>query len=318
MGKLEALTVEQEAQLDGIRDEWIGHGLSCEPADRPTAEQAVRDLYRAEQLDEPHIVWAESPWQGVRMAAAVQATDMTASAEQVNEAAADYESATTDQLREAWGMRAWGQHDAGLYAWWDTWTRFGIDGLPAEQIDAHLRIGRSAGWWYPMEGAVVMCERTAELHFDDDPLPRLHSETGKACVYPDGWGFHSWHGFTVPEWVIVEPTIERIGQETNIEVRRCAIESLGWDHFVGECTPVGDPIDDPGNPGQSLQLFDAPASLWGEQQRIVLCVNGTPERDGTRRQYGLLVDNNETHPGEAVAASYGVEWEIYQQMERRT
>jgi hypothetical protein len=57
---------------------------------------------------------------------------------------------------------------------------------------------------------------------------------GMALAYPGGWGFHAWHGRRVPAWVIEQPAIERIAAESNTEIRRCAIESLGWDRFTGQ------------------------------------------------------------------------------------
>ena len=37
-----------------------------------------------------------------------------------------------------------------------------------------------------------------------------------------------------PGWVIAAPSVEAITAEENVEVRRCAIESLGWDRFIAE------------------------------------------------------------------------------------
>jgi hypothetical protein len=51
-------------------------------------------------------------------------------------------------------------------------------------------------------------------------------------VFPDGWAVHSWHGTRVPSWVIDGPTVERIAAERNVEVRRCAIERIGWTAFA--------------------------------------------------------------------------------------
>lgn len=41
MGRLSRLTAEQEALMPAVRDEWIDHGLSCQPADRAEAERGV-------------------------------------------------------------------------------------------------------------------------------------------------------------------------------------------------------------------------------------------------------------------------------------
>jgi hypothetical protein len=44
---------------------------------------------------------------------------------------------------------------------------------------------------------------------------------------------------------------------------------------------------DPGNPGQDLSLYEVPERLSGSRVNLLVAVNGTTERDGTRRRYGL-------------------------------
>ena len=53
-------------------------------------------------------------------------------------------------------------------------------------------------------------------------------------------------------------------------------------------------------------------------QRVCVVVNGTVERDGTQRKYGLLCRDHHSTPLEAVAASYGVAPDLYRSLERRT
>ena len=101
------------------------------------------------------------------------------------------------------------------------------------------------GWLIPLPGAVIAGARPAVLH--RDARGDLHNAAGVALAYPDGWGFYAWHGRRVPGWVILSPSIEAITAEENVEVRRCAIESLGWDRFIAEAglVPVtaGDSTD---------------------------------------------------------------------------
>lgn len=48
---------------DEIRADWRGHLLSTEPADRPRAESALRELYSLAELAPPeHIFWLDSPF----------------------------------------------------------------------------------------------------------------------------------------------------------------------------------------------------------------------------------------------------------------
>ena len=169
-----------------------------------------------------------------------------------------------------------------------------------------------------MRGAVIMSGRPSALHRDADG--QLHCESGPALAYPDGWGFHAWHGRRVEPWVVEEPTPERIAAETNVEIRRCAIESLGWDRFIDQAQlmHVGMRAMDPGNPDQYLTLYDVPERLWGSQIRLLLCTNGSAERDGNRRRYGLTVPAHIQDPLEAAAWTAGLTRDQYALMQRRT
>ena len=161
-------------------------------------------------------------------------------------------------------------------------------------------------------------------------MPAVISRTRRAGPGLSGrLGVHAWHGRRVPGRVIVAPSTEAITAEENVEVRRCAIESLGWDRFIAEAglVPVtaGDSknlaaahVPDPGNPGQHLVLYDVPERLWGGRIRLLMCTNGTPERDGTRRRYGLKVPAHLSDPVEAAAWTAGLGKDEYARMVRRT
>jgi len=62
MGKLiEKLTPEQEARYPEFIKKWTDIGLCTKPANRELAEEGVREAYRNAGLDEPKIVWCDSP-----------------------------------------------------------------------------------------------------------------------------------------------------------------------------------------------------------------------------------------------------------------
>jgi Domain of unknown function (DUF6745) len=225
-------------------------------------------------------------------------------------------------------------HLCSVFPWNDAYT-LAFDGcvLPIAGQPADPRLGAlssvvtETGWLIPMPGAVIVGARPAALH--RDARGDLHNPAGLALAYPDGWGFYAWHGRRVPGWVIVAPSIEAITAEENVEVRRCAIESLGWDRFIAEAglVPVtagqsenlaAAHVPDPGNPGQHLVLYDVPERLWGGRIRLLMCTNGTPERDGTRRRYGLKVPARISDPVEAAAWTAGLGKEEYARMVRRS
>lgn len=203
-----------------------------------------------------------------------------------------------------------------------------IAGRPTDpRLGALSSVAAETGWLIPMRGAVVVGARPAVLH--RDARGDLHNSAGMALVYPDGWGLYAWHGRRVPGWVIVAPSTEAITAEENAEIRRCAIESLGWDRFIAEAglVPVtaghsndlaAARVPDPGNPGQHLVLYEVPEQLWGSRIRLLMCTNGTPERDGTRRRYGLTVPAHISDPVEAAAWTAGLGKDQYARMARRT
>jgi hypothetical protein len=62
MSRIATLTPGQIARFAEFRDRWTQIGLSTEPADRPRAEAAIRDMYRQGGLEPPaKIVWCGSP-----------------------------------------------------------------------------------------------------------------------------------------------------------------------------------------------------------------------------------------------------------------
>jgi uncharacterized protein DUF6745 len=168
---------------------------------------------------------------------------------------------------------------------------------------------------------VLVCEKPDVVRVEEPAggPPRLHCADGPAVVWRDGWSLHFWHGTRVPAWVVNTPTVDAIHSESNVEIRRCAIGVLGWDTYIAEAgLRLCDTADDPGNPGFSLRLYDVPAEIWGEPARVLLATNGSPERDGTRRRYGLPVPADMDTAVHAAAWTYGLSRDQYATLARRT
>jgi hypothetical protein len=155
---------------------------------------------------------------------------------------------------------------------------------------------------------------------------RLHSGEGPSVRYRDGWEIYSWHGRTVPRWVVMDPSISNIAGEENTEIRRCAIESLGWDKFQSYAQlELVDSAPDPGNPGNHIELYDVPRKYWGYRVRMILVKNGTPEPDGTVRRFGITVPADQETALGAAAWTYDdpsspvrMTPEMYAKINRRT
>nr|WP_231911500.1 hypothetical protein [Rhodococcus sp. EPR-147] len=225
------------------------------------------------------------------------------------------------------GTVSWyGQQEAHRVAYYDIYRSFGLMTFGREDnelLDIQSALIESTGWWWAFDDIAVMSERPTALHTEPIPDPvhgevRLHHSTSPAVEFGDGSGVHVLNGTVIPAWVIHDPTVERITVERNVEIRRSAIERIGWDSYLDQAgLRLVDTDDDPGNPGCTLQLFATPAG-WGDEGRILLAVNGSRERDGERRRYGLRVPGAFSSAVDAAGWTYGLAGADYGRLLRRT
>jgi hypothetical protein len=232
------------------------------------------------------------------------------------------------QLGDQLGDQGWQFISTGFNTWYETyWTAFYSDGLAiaglpeSAQLKAFTTVLDHTGWWYATPEVAFMTERPTVI--SRDAQGRLHNAHGAALEYADGYGFNAWHGTRLPDdFHTRDWNLEAVMTETNTEVRRCAIEATGWDRFIAESNmqPVGRPVPDPGNAPHTLTLYDLPKALDGlyrERARVLLCTNGTVERDGTRHRYGLIVPAHHKDPLAAAADLYGMTRDQYAGLEVR-
>lgn len=181
-------------------------------------------------------------------------------------------------------------------------------------------IGAAEAWW-PHRRFTMVSDRAVAVRTETfgSGVLRLHTDGGDAITWRSGWGLPFWHGAPTPAG-IGGWTVERILAEPNTEIRRMAIEHLGWDAFIRDAglIPVGAPAPDPGNPGRRLRLFDIPVRLYDQGVRVLVCENGSRDRDGTRRTFGLTVPLDVGDPIAAAAWTYDVAPSAYADLARRT
>jgi hypothetical protein len=131
-------------------------------------------------------------------------------------------------LREATLDAVLGQHDAPWLALFAAVGRLeGLTGLAETAC--------TAGWWWPYERLAIICDRPSELHRDE--TGRLHRGDGPALSYPDGFALHAWRGMPIPAdftGTLAGLTVERIGAESNAELRRVMLEHFGYDRYLAE------------------------------------------------------------------------------------
>ena len=72
---IEKLTPEQEAMIEPVREEWIKHGLSCEPMDKEAAIEGVYLAYQNAKIDPPNMIFTmDSPLEGALAVHLMQTT----------------------------------------------------------------------------------------------------------------------------------------------------------------------------------------------------------------------------------------------------
>ena len=199
-------------------------------------------------------------------------------------------------------------------SFYDTFDNLGVEG--AQKIRGLVDVSRNAGWWWPMRGCVVLSERTSLLKRDQQG--RLHCSDGPAIGYPGGgFDLHYWHGTKVPAWVIEDPTVEKALGESNAEIRRCAIEAIGWDRLEDRLTLVSEEPD-PGNAPHVIRLYEGELlnGLYEEPARILLVHNASLDKGGSRRRFGLPVPAHHKTATAAAADLFGVPVAAYRGLVR--
>jgi hypothetical protein len=350
--RIDTLTDAQRARMPEWADRWIERGLRTGDADRARFEKAVRECYEFAGIPwHNNIVWVPSPIVGA-LASPVAALviAMHRRTEQHNGAvdgavgdavrgAVDgavrgaVDGAVRSAIRQMWANYFGGQLWVSGYYWGGAWTSFfrevcdlELSGDLWDRARAYEATMESACYWWPHRDFVMVCERPLEIHREQvgergRGSHRLHREDGPAVAFRDGWGVYSWHGTQVPADLVEGDgwSIERILREPNAEIRRCAIEKIGWEKFAEHAgLTVVDEQPDPGNPGNVLRLCDVPSQIYGVPVRVLLCTNATPERDGTIRKFGLTVPADITDAVAAAAWTFSLSSEQYRQLERAT
>lgn len=327
------LMVEQVQEVQQEAARWMEAGLSTEPCDRSKAETAVKAAYSAAGFQEPAIIWMDSPLGGCYASAVI--TELSKGKRE------QLWGQLGDQLGgQLWGQ-LWGQLRDQLWdqlggqlgdqlgfelspwreAYWIAlYTKaLQLAHLPeSEKLNSLAAACRETGWWWPRQGIAILTDRPSVLK--RDVQNRLHCEDGPALLYRDRYALYAWHGTRVPADLIENGWgVEKIFAERNTEIRRCAIEKIGWDTIFRDTDPVAT-APDPGNSPFTLDLYDLPPGcedMFEEPARIMLCTNGSPERDGTRHRFGLVVRAVHDDPITAAAELYDVAPAAYRQLEHR-
>jgi len=174
------------------------------------------------------------------------------------------------------------------------------------------QLATSIGWLQPHERTCWFAERPDLLR--GDAGDRLHSASGPALRYPDGWSVWAWKGVEVPPGIIEHPeqiTLSSIDGERDVQVRCCMIEIMTPQRYVA----LG---------GAARVAEDETGILWrkawlsSDAWAAVEVINATPEPDGRHKHFFLQVPANIRTARDAVAWTYGLRANAYAQLVVRT
>jgi len=344
---IENLTPEQEALLPVYRDKWLKIGLSTEPLDFEKAKKAAVVAYKKAGLSPPgRFAHCQSPLSGAIMAAilkdkrdSVRASFRSSIWDSVwdsvgasvwasvrdsvwDSVRASVRASIWDSVWDSVGASIWDSVRASGWAsvWdsvWDSvygchdahwlgfYNYFGEAlGVDTSKLNGLMELAKHCGWWIPYENACILQDRPSEIHWDEQN--RLHNEAGQAIAYRDGWGIYLWHGVRVPEYVIMRPetiTPEDIHKESNAEIRRVKTFRYGLLRYIADI-------------GAECVQSDGYGDLYEIRsqdgvEKFVKVINGTPEADGTYKDYILPTWAEVQTAHEAVARSYNRSVEEY-------
>lgn len=190
-----------------------------------------------------------------------------------------------------------------------------VCGVTAETsaLQGLWQIATNAGAMVPHARICWLSERHDTLALDASG--RLHSATGPAVKYPDGWSVYAWKGVTVPRWMIEHPDQIKprlIERERNPIVRHCMIDIMTPQRYIalGAVERVAD--------DKAGTLWRKQWGDWWNAWAAVEVINGTPEPDGSMKHYFLQVPAEIRTPTEAVAWTYGMSADRYAALKLRT
>jgi hypothetical protein len=157
------------------------------------------------------------------------------------------------------------QRDSGQLARLAWWRRHGgvtVDGW--DRFDAFAEACRF--WWWPHPDFVVVSRPPVELSVERSASGayQVHRGDGPAVVWRHGFRLYFWRGVEVPADLIERGWgVDRIHQHDNSEVRRAAIEHMGWLTYIKRAgLRVVASAPDPGNHPHALLLSRIRRDGW--------------------------------------------------------
>jgi hypothetical protein len=242
---IEKLTPEMERLLEQRYKEWFDIGVCTDPADRPTAEEAIAGMYEITGEDPAPFVWFDSP-QACVYAIGILNREQDKGVDP-KEKVKELVGLSLQELREMAGdvravfTSAWGQLDAYWVAFHVFCKEIGIIYEPRDDklLELWAQTVRSCFWWWPFKELCIISERPNYIHVDKERREVLrHNPDGFICGFRDGWGFCMLNGVQVPPEIVFTPgdklDVQWVVREKNAQVRTEIVKKIGLERIIKE------------------------------------------------------------------------------------
>jgi hypothetical protein len=225
------ITELTQAQLEKMPlyvDKWIKIGIDT-AFNEEQARQSIIETYKCANLKEPgKILFFDSPL------SAIYALHVYWYAKETGERDKHKIVKFVDE-NISFPVCGFGQHEGGWLAFYDYFRN--ECGLVEEtnSLSGLFNAAKTCGWYWAYADICFVSKKPTKCTLDDQNL--LHSLTGPAIAFSDGFEIYAINGVMVTKDVVMAPesiTIENINSEPNEEVKRIKIQQFGVSKFITE------------------------------------------------------------------------------------
>ncbi len=210
--KIESLTEKQKAMMPAFRDAWIKKGLDITKLNHADAKKAINAAYKAGGLTAPKsFEFLASPIALVKRGAELMG-----------------KKGDKQQENSLLGQCCYGQQDASWLSFYAFFReKLGLK-KETEKLSALIKAADVLHWWLPFDEVCLVSEKPLIQKIENG---LLHSETGPAVQYADGFSIYRMSGIEVPDWLANTPAkdldVSKVMALPNVDVRTAGIKKIG-------------------------------------------------------------------------------------------
>lgn len=232
------LTPEQWKVIEEEKFKWFNHGVSCEPADFETAEQAITQMYKMLGEKKPkHFIRMPSPAACLVAVANAKKGDFDLNIEDTDRALNNLNDKDKEYIRQQVQSCFWGQHESYWVGFYMALQKIGVtyNEESTRLLNLWADISRSINWWWAYENVCFISDRPEVCCLEYESTIGLHCEDGPAVRFRDGYELYSLNGVIVTKEIVMTPAEELDPQlvvtTRNAETRREIVRKIGTERL---------------------------------------------------------------------------------------